>query len=130
VVNIVNSIGFRRNPKNIGLPSSAVEPNPHPRSVKTKILIRKVYRLTNAVNSLGITKMSKKLKVSRKTVWNAINQDLKAKVKKKRLVHPLKPQHKANRKSNRQETGTVRPRFEESVGNKCYSQRRHPCQKS
>lgn len=38
--------------------------------------------------------------MARTNIWNVIKKDLKAKVKKKRLVHSLNAHHKSNRKTN------------------------------
>jgi [histone H3]-lysine36 N-dimethyltransferase SETMAR len=97
VFNIVNCIGYRRNDKLVGLPSPKKS---HPTVVRTKELIGKIDKMTDKENPLSQRQMAKRLGVSVHTVSKVIHQDLKKKIKRKRLVHALKPSHIENRRRN------------------------------
>ena len=100
VSNILQSVGYRRNHKVVGLKSPKKE---QPRTARTKELIKKIDQLTNKEHPPSQNAIAKQLNVSKlvtSTVGRVIREDLGATVRKKRRVHVLKPSHKKNRKTN------------------------------
>jgi hypothetical protein len=97
VSNVLNSIGYRRNHKSVGLSSPKKE---QPRTVRTRALIQKIDNLTNKKDPPTQRAMAASLGVSVGTVNNVLCEDLGATARKKRRVHKLNPSHKANRKTN------------------------------
>lgn len=94
---ILNSIGERRNHEESGVP---IPRKPHPRHIRTNVLIQKIDKWTDKENPPSQREMAKRLKTSVHTVSKVIHEDLQGETRRKRLVHALKESHKMNRKTN------------------------------
>jgi len=97
VSNIVNCIGNRRNHKLVGMSSPK---KPQPSKKVTKDILRKIDLLTDKENPPSQSFIAKKFNLAQTTVSFVIRKKLGKKIKKKTVVHALKPSHIANRKKN------------------------------
>ena len=96
VNNVLNNVGIWRQAKLAGLPSPKKR---RPMKVATPQVVAKVRFLTSKRNPPSWNQMSRKLKVSPRTIQRII-QRLNKEKRKKAKVHRLTPAHIQNRKTN------------------------------
>ena len=97
VSNVINSIGQQRKAQEEGQKNITFK---RQRKVRTKKLIRKVKNKVNKENPPTQLSIANEFKVSQRTIFRIIHEDLKLKTRRKTKVHSLNDRHKQIRKTN------------------------------